>query len=224
MVARTLSWRLPSWVHATAVDDDLVLLDTAADAYYCLPDGAAGVTLQPGRATVEVSKPSLAEALQAAGLLQAAGTDDGDVRAIPPALPTRSFQGVRTPPPQWRDAGAAAASLADVLITYRGRSFVALLERVGGAGDRPQTKRPSKSLDEVVQRFHRWIPYAPVSGKCLLRSYMLLRFLRRAGHDADWVFGVATWPFTAHCWLQVGDTVLDDAADRIAHFHPILVV
>ena len=139
-------------------------------------------------------------------------------------MPTRSLLSVRTPPPRWRDAGSAIASLADLLATYRGRSLVSILERVSGAREQPTATQPATALEEVVQRFHRWIPYAPVSGKCLLRSYMLHRFLRRAGHDARWVFGVATWPFTAHCWLQIDDVVLDDAADRIAHFHPILVV
>jgi hypothetical protein len=217
-------WRLPSCVYATAVEEDLVLLNTAADAYFCLPGGGGDLGLQCGSARVEVSNTSLAEALLAAGLLEAAGSDDGELRAIPPALPTRSLLSVRTPPPRLRDAGSVIASLADLLTTYRGKSLVSILERVSGGGEQPSASQPATSLDEVVQRFHRWSPYAPVSGKCLLRSYMLLRFLRRAGHDARWVFGVATWPFTAHCWLQIDDMVLDDAADRIAHFHPILVV
>jgi hypothetical protein len=37
------------------------------------------------------------------------------------------------------------------------------------------------------------------------------------------VFGVRTWPFHAHCWLQCDDVVLDDQADRVAAYAPILV-
>lgn len=77
---------------------------------------------------------------------------------------------------------------------------------------------------EVIASFHRWAPFAPAPGKCLLRSFMLLRLLRRHGHDARWVFGVRTWPFRAHCWLQAGDVVLDDDVEALVALTPILVV
>jgi hypothetical protein len=83
---------------------------------------------------------------------------------------------------------------------------------------------PAPAALEVVARFRRWAPFAPVSGKCLLRSFMLLRLLRRRGFDAHWVFGVSTWPFTAHCWLQVGDIVLDDSHERLLPYRIIHVI
>ena len=41
---------------------------------------------------------------------------------------------------------------------------------------------------------------------------------------AVWVFGVRTWPFSAHCWLQIGDAVLDDDPERVGIYPPILAV
>ena len=108
----------------------------------------------------------------------------------------------------------------DLLFSYRGRSFAEILARAAT----PLGTEPSEPLEAVVQRFHRWAPYAPFSGKCLLRSFVLLRHLRRHGHDPAWVFGVTTWPFGAHCWLQHDDVVLDDTCDRVALFRPILVL
>jgi hypothetical protein len=51
---------------------------------------------------------------------------------------------------------------------------------------------------------------------------MLLRLLHAKGLDAHWVFGVRTWPFQAHCWLQCEDLVLDDQPDRVRAFTPIM--
>jgi len=38
------------------------------------------------------------------------------------------------------------------------------------------------------------------------------------------VFGVKLNPFSAHCWVQAGDIVLNDAIDHVTIHTPILVV
>lgn len=129
---------------------------------------------------------------------------------------------LRPCPRRPRDAREAVVALVDVARCYRGRTFSQIVQ----AASRPRTSAPriTPALETAVTRFHGWAPYAPVSGKCLLRSFMLLRTLRRQGLDALWVFGVRTWPFHAHCWLQCEDTVLDDPAERIWAYTPIMVV
>ena len=59
---------------------------------------------------------------------------------------------------------------------------------------------------------------------CLLDSLTLVRFLARYGVFPQWVFGVKTDPFYAHCWVQQGDFVFNDTADYVRGFSPILVV
>jgi Transglutaminase-like superfamily len=59
---------------------------------------------------------------------------------------------------------------------------------------------------------------------CLLDSLTLIHFLARYGAFPDWVFGVKTDPFYAHCWVQQGDFVFNDTPDYIRAFSPILVV
>ncbi|MBS0331310.1 MAG: lasso peptide biosynthesis B2 protein [Proteobacteria bacterium] len=110
--------------------------------------------------------------------------------------------------------------LADILVGYRGKTFEQILATCEPTRSAPP--RITANLLRVVDDFHRWAPFAPTSGKCLLRAYMLLRLLRRRGEDATWVFGVRTWPFHAHCWLQCEDVVLDDHPERIRAFTPIL--
>lgn len=48
------------------------------------------------------------------------------------------------------------------------------------------------------------------------------RMLARQGCHADLVIGV-TLPFSAHCWVQLGSTVLTDSLDLVQAYKPILV-
>jgi Transglutaminase-like superfamily len=59
---------------------------------------------------------------------------------------------------------------------------------------------------------------------CLLDSLTLVNFLAGHGVFPEWVFGVKTDPFYAHCWVQQGEHVFNDTPDYIRGFSPILVV
>lgn len=221
-VSSQSSWALAPSVHAVMIGRDLVFLDVAGDRYACLPEANA-VQLKLAR-EVKVDDPALAEALCANGLLVRHLQPPLIAGVAPPARPTRSALPWSVEAVRWRDAAAVTAATVDLAYRYRGRPFVEIIQTARGRKLRPRALSGDTSLEAVVGAFHRWVPYAPVSGKCLLRSFMLLRLLQRCGHDAVWVFGVATWPFQAHCWLQRGDTVLDDTVERLAPFHPIVAI
>lgn len=209
-------------VHAAMIERDLVLLDLAADAYTCLPDARDVLRLNPAARTLAVREATVRESLRAARLAQTAPAPPRIASAAAPP-PARSALRRAYEPPRPSDAVPITRAALDALGGYARRPLVRILTqaRRRGAG-RPCD--PSERMRDRVDRFHRWIPYAPVSGKCLLRSYLLLRALHRDGLGALWVFGVRTWPFSAHCWLQCGDLVLDDHADRVQGYTPILVV
>jgi hypothetical protein len=213
------AWSLAAGVHAAVLVDDLVLLDTRADAYFCIPD--AGADLSPSDGVLLTNDLNLIEALKAGGLIEPGFARTGLASA---AVMSPRRAAPRNPPPPWawRDIADIVWSTFDLLATYRGRPLHQLVQ--GSSGSPFRRPEPTRELLAVVARFRRWVPFAPVSSKCLLRSHMLLRLLRREGHDAQWVFGVGTWPFAAHCWLQVGDMVLDDEPERLLVYRPILVV
>jgi hypothetical protein len=211
-------------VHVTAIDDDLVFLNLPADTYLSVAGAGRTVTVDPASGQVVVGDAELAAELAAAKLVTRGASEARLPTRAWPGRPTRTAFPEAAETPRWRDGPEALTCLLDLARRYRGR---ALGDLVALTRQDPRTQvepRITGGLVAAVAAFHRWVPYAPVSGKCLLRSFMLLRLLRRQGHDALWVFGVSTWPFQAHCWLQCEDLVLDDTFERLWPYHPILVI
>lgn len=80
-------------------------------------------------------------------------------------------------------------------------------------------------LRPLVTAFSRLRPlFYTLRAACLLDSLTLLHFLSAEGIHPDWVFGVKTEPFDAHCWVQQGEVLLNDVPDRVRQYSPILVV
>ena len=80
-------------------------------------------------------------------------------------------------------------------------------------------------LRALVSAFIRLRPlFYTLRGACLLDSLTLLHFLGAEDIHPEWVFGVKTEPFDAHCWVQLGEVVLNDGPDRVRQYSPILVV
>ncbi len=210
---------LADGVHAVQIADDFVFLDVAADAYFCLGGVSDVIALAPG-GEIDVRHDETAEQLLEGGLLSPRMIPD---RPPPPPKPAASSwrQGANRAAPLDVCLSALAVTLS-VRRDFANRSFAALLEDPGPNG--LQSGEPSAALLEAAAQFEHLRPWAPLHGECLLRSYHLHAFLRARGFDALWVFGVRTWPFNAHCWLQVGRTVLDDDLERLAAYAPILAV
>ena len=88
----------------------------------------------------------------------------------------------------------------------------------------PQPADPIR-LRALVTAFTRLRPlFYTLRAACLLDSLTLLHFLSADGICPDWVFGVKTEPFDAHCWIQQGEILLNDVPDRVRQYSPILVV
>ena len=59
---------------------------------------------------------------------------------------------------------------------------------------------------------------------CLYDSLALARFLSYYRQFPTCVIGVQTNPFGAHCWVQEGPYVFNDAPEYVRRFTPILAV
>ncbi|WP_293455520.1 lasso peptide biosynthesis B2 protein [Phenylobacterium sp.] len=207
------------------VGADLVLLDASRGEYMCVPQGASTLSLDPDSDAIAAPDAEAGRKLQQAGFAIWTADHAGAPRRPPPALPTRDL-------PERSDVATTLQDLRDVAWAYgamtwcyRGRSFGAIVAQAQRLADaRGRHDLNMIDIDRDVKVFRRWLPWAPFQGECLVRSFMLLLFLHRRGRGAAWVFGVRTWPFSAHCWLQVDDTVLDDHSGHLAGYMPIMAI
>lgn len=116
----------------------------------------------------------------------------------------------------------AAVSASWKLRTYSMQRLVhTVRERRAEKNTRPRRKRQLRAL---VMAFHQLRPLYFRRYLCLYDSLALLEFLRLFDLHPQWVFGVATKPFSAHCWVQSDDMVLNDAVERVQHYSPIMAV
>lgn len=204
---------LAEGVHAVRIGADLVLLDLAGDDYLCLPE-CGDLRIVGRRVTGPMD-----------GLLRLAAEEllhpgeGGNDRTSPPALPSARLGAAPPLRPTLRDALVFAGLWMDVV---RRRPTLRDLKRRhgrrGGRRDAPE------ALAARIEVFRQLLPLAPFTGVCLFQAELLLRFLNAAGLDAEWVFGVRTFPFLAHCWLQSGDVCLSEAPETLTVYRPILVI
>lgn len=209
---------LATYIHAVAVGPDLVVLDLRADTYFCLVGAAEFVDIHPGGA-VSFRGQAASVALRKAGMLALVAPD----RPRIPPTPIRAAGLDWVGAPSMRNRCRFLATAVQMLRTP-GDATVADHLRA-----KPLRRRAHAGIaqDEVIGQtalFARWLPWVPSQGACLYRASFLRRFLAASGLTADWVFGVTTWPFSAHCWLQAGDLLLDDDLDRVATYTPLMVV
>lgn len=211
--------RLGEDIHGVMIDGDAVFLDVKADAYFCLPNIGPALTIDG--AVLSTSEQALAEGLCASGLAQAGAIAPRRTGPPPPPLRTaRALIGGETQArarPSWRHWRALITA---ALAAARGRRqpFDRLLPK-----REPGAPPPDARLLRDLAIFRRVAPWLPLDGLCLYRSHLLRSYLVALGHPVDWMFGVRTWPFRAHCWLQAGDVALDDEAERVGAYYPIMV-
>ncbi|HBI18704.1 MAG TPA: lasso peptide biosynthesis B2 protein [Brevundimonas sp.] len=201
-------------VYIAPVEADLVILDLRSDTYACLPHAAPALRIVGSNVEAD---------LGLLGLLTEAGLVDGAPHCpglTPPALPARPFRS--------RSALSSIPAAAHLLVAVgRARRLgptPPIKALIDALPRKPVRRVDTARVAAVTAAFARLMPWVPGQGACLHRAFLLLFMLRCAGADAVWVFGVRTWPFSAHCWLQVGDAVLDDDPERVSRYTPIMAV
>lgn len=199
-------------VRAANVGKDLIFLNLADDSYLCLQGADAEDVILALRGGVhDPSNPIICEVIDA-GLLR-------EVDDHIPSILDREWPIDGMPP-----RGSTLASLALIpsvvlgLIHYQLRRQALLRRPIRIA---PKTKLDDAEVVRLVQRFLQLRILLPRSGRCFVQSWLLLRILRKRGVAAEWIFGVRTYPFEAHCWVEWQGRVLNDWADHVRWYEPI---
>lgn len=217
-------WALPGHVHVCVLEEDIVFLDLASGEYSSLVGVSGAIRLVDDGEVIAIDDETLAAELAAARLIEPA------TRHLPRPR-RRASERLRdlSGDDQLSSTRCSLGEIAQILLNsvwlFHRRSLAELVQYAQLA-DRQARPGPqdAEALAMHVQAFWRALAFVPFQGECLYRAFLLLLYLRRGGFDAQWVFGVRTWPFHAHCWLQSGELVLDDSVDRLVAYQPILAV
>lgn len=202
-------------------DDCTLVLDIAADRYWRI-DAAEGAVLEAiGRGDDIERHAPLAERLASLGFLST--TASRAARPLPAAasgsaLEHRAHR--RAIGPNGLEVWALTGWAHLMVRTRSLRRNIAGVVRHRHA----LPPHPSGDIAELARDFcfhRRLVPLKPL---CLPDSLACLHFMMRRGHDARLIFGVAAHPFSAHCWVQSGSMVLNDALGNTGVFKPILAV
>lgn len=210
------------------VDDRLIFLDIRDDRYFRLPSSLERPFIAYANGNEDTDVGDLVER----NILVGAPGSQGRVTAVNVECPARSALEQSCPAKLHLD------SLVDVFITVcsirrqlRTRPLRNILDSVVALRQNKQP-RPGSISDWAVEqlllkassefRFAR--AYTPVENRCLLDSLAMVKFLARRKLHASIVFGVTSDPFSAHCWVQAGDLVLNETVGHANAHTPIRVV
>jgi Transglutaminase-like superfamily len=231
---------LSSHTYACEPADGIIFLDVRHHRYFGVPS-SLGITLrafvrnwpaaQDLDHTSDARTPEALQALVDAGLLMASDSETANIRR----LPQRAEATVCCASPMAAPARIGVGNVCNViravaltavrLRTMSLERIVNLLQaRSARAVDGPQplSEDALRAFVRVYMRVRPWLYTARNS--CLLDSLALLEFLHVYKIYPLWVIGVQALPFRAHSWVQLEHLVLNDFAENVNQFSPILVV
>jgi len=233
--------RLADHVRACQFGDQMIFLDLRRSKYF----GMAGPQLPAlACAILEGQAPVDADVtprpLVPAGLIDRLRNQHllSDRPAEPPARrPPRFIEPVASLDPDgegcdgrqdWRHLARLWHSTYVTTAWLRRRNLAEIAEQVASL----RTRHPDRAVDiggaatrAAAATYIRLRPFALTShDRCLNDSLALVHFLGGQGLFAQWVIGVRVHPFGAHSWVQADGVVLNDHAEHVRHYRPILVV
>lgn len=209
-------------MHCAAIREDIILLDSSRSRYSAVPRHVVP-SFQHMLSGNPVTNGHLAALAPYLGtVIVKAG--DGPIGARARPSPVRRIVADTVGPASlFLLAEACVARLAAVR-RIRSQPFQRIMADLRHAKSMLNPHLVDGDLPKVQKAFASACTLLGRSDQCLPMSIALARTLLRRRIPATLVIGVATGPFTAHCWVQVGDALVCDELDSVAKYTPILAV
>ena len=106
-------------------------------------------------------------------------------------------------------------------------SMLQIVQFIQGRKAGLRAKQPTFDVERargVARKYETLRVFYPKPFVCLYDSLALLEFMAHYRLYPQWVYGVRTHPWGAHCWLQHEDTVINDLTEEVCSFTPIMAV
>ncbi|WP_116091774.1 lasso peptide biosynthesis B2 protein [Sphingomonas crusticola] len=207
-----------------SVDERCIFLDSARDRYFCLSAAAEG-SLLGLIAGSDLSDRDVAHlaGLVDRGILRADASDAIPLSCRPPTPARHSLYDAAD-----RAGLTCAVQAAAQFAWARGRlrhgGLAASLHALRRRKRHVRGPGAQQAAADVAAAFRRAATLATTHDFCLAHSLAVARALFARGIPASLVVGVHMRPFSAHCWVQFGDALVNDSIDNVCHYTPILVI
>ena len=214
-----MAYRLRDGLHFCVSEGRTIFFDVPGDRYFALkPEWDQAFQKfthdeEPG--------PELAELERARIIIRC----DGACASIRPAAIDRATRDFSFKPssPFVRYAMRCIFCQLRAIVCLRLSSFGVIIDRLRTRYS-ATTASCAEDFVALSQAFAATAPMRPRARHCLTSSIAYVYMVRASGMDATLVMGVCAQPFSAHCWVQSGDTVLNDRLENIRPFQPIFCV
>lgn len=216
------SYRLPGHLGVCAIDERVVMLDLRRDRYFQLDrrTASAFTRWQEAPDGSPADDDAVTDLVERGWLVPLDGAA-APVRPVPD-IRRRSLIGeLPHVPTDFATFGRVLSALWRSRRALRRRGLEAAAEE---ARRRKPPAGSGSDLDLHLAAFRAARRLVPLAPNCLTDSFALSAYLAARGIRSDLVFGVKLDPFAAHCWLQNEEAILNDAADTVGDFMPILAV
>jgi hypothetical protein len=215
-------------VRMARVEGRLVVLDLRQSRYYAAPEPLCGIleAVGQGEGSRYFGTPDVDRLLDM-GFLRLGSSPPLKKRAVQALLSPRRGR------PEGSTSGislvafvVALALQIDSILRLRHFSLDQILGSLGVLkATRSSKDSPSDAdLASILASFDATHRLIGQKDRCLIKSIALYRLLVTRGIKADLVIGVRLAPFSAHCWIQKGDEILNDLYERVRLFVPIASV
>ena len=202
------------------VEGRAVFLDIAGDRYATLPADLNMALLEAiGECRVDSNDPAIRR-LVGSGLLALSDSP----RAIEPVadrLPRRGLPVPARPALRPGDLCEAWFRVARCARQVRKGPLRRLLVASPAQPSAGSAAVDPPRIVRLATRFLAARTLVPIAPACLPDSLALRGWLTHRGLACRLVLGVRLEPFTAHCWVEAGNLVLNDDPEKIATFVPV---
>ncbi|HEX4736690.1 MAG TPA: lasso peptide biosynthesis B2 protein [Allosphingosinicella sp.] len=157
-------------------------------------------------------------------LIAAAGSERLRPVCAPPMPRISVLEGAHLPTPRWVSVASAAGAVAAARTSLRWRGLERTVRSLAMRRRTAETQPARHELEEFAAAFQRLDFLLSPLGACLPRSIALTALLARRKLAARLVIGVKLRPFLAHAWVASDGLLLNERADVVRAFTPILVI
>lgn len=216
-------WQILPHATACVAADRLILLDIRQDRYFQVPAAAAQEMLAWLEVRHACAPPaSVRDLLARSRIYRSTDRDPTNALKERVVVPEgiAAFEHRESAKPQQI---GIAGNVAMTWLKLRMRSLDSIVSGRRTRGPLPVRGHLEATLAQV-HAFERSRGAVPIARNCLLDSLALDGWLARRGLGSQLVFGVIPEPFSAHCWLQTPEAILNDSFDHVSSFTPILAI